>query len=142
MKILRLLILSSFLFFTAVLHAQNASNTDTWDETIEYIKWHSECPDFIGCENIKFEGHLYYFYNYNSYNISDLYKIKDVTLNGIWIDLTFLEENSVTYKIEGDQIISKSDIESVPNMKRNEKLLKAYQHLAYLAKIKRQSDEK
>lgn len=135
--------------------AQDASNDATWEETIEFISeqkefiqkgwnWHPIKPDKERIEKFIIEGEIFTI-QFEAYcevivDLSKLYSANILTEYETTIELKFTGNYSKDFCEDvrnfNEFYIGVSDIEIRP------RLLKAFQHLAYLATNKRQKEIK
>lgn len=151
------------LFIANFSIAQDASNDATWEETVQFInenvKFIKECGKassdkkpysfYIEGEELLVEQEHFYGDDWRVYESADLKKLKEVTCNGsksmIFMDFTgaYLikyiksREKGRTSKYEEDEYKIK-----VSDSEMHKRLLKAFQHLAYLATEKRKEEIK
>ena len=159
---MKAILFSLFLTTTFFCNAQDASNDATWEETIDFIKKNKSF--FVKSEYWKktsnYEFDIDYKYAYISYTVREdlLYNMPSYYINySTSIDLKKIKTADHGYiKLTGDYIkvsskrkgksenVSYDNIEGIyiEDTEMKPRLIKAFQHLAYLATKKREEARK
>jgi hypothetical protein len=152
-----LLIIALFIGLGNV-NAQNSTNVATWAETIGFIeKYQSSlringwiCEDDLACEveNSNIQGDVWKFKYSHEYVTIDLSKLSEVTILNDAFNLEFTSKcvQIVFYRDSDskDEVIQYSNSKTfiIYDSELQKRMIKAFQHLVYLATEKREAARK
>lgn len=166
MKLLKLTLITLLFSYTTTTKAQDASNDATWEETIGFLKkyksyignFHSGDGDgksskygkgkvtefTINSNQLILKTETLFFSNNLRRQITILNFRQLLSCHKDYVILKFTERQYMIRPNRGEDVNESSDVQRIyiENIEMRARILKAFQHLAYLATKKREEERK